>query len=100
MLESAWLFVGLVAGTVTAIGVLTTDGAVAEVSGAAGIVAWLIWTYGAFDVRVVGDATTYTFNMPAIAMFGLAMALVPAWLLLDGVIGMAERYRNPDADEL
>jgi len=100
MLQSAWLFIGFVSIAITLLGLLTTDNALAMVCGAIGLVGWGIWTYGAFDVRVVSSGVTQSFTMTPVALFGLAMLMVPAWLLIKGPIGLASRYRDARAEEL
>jgi len=110
LLESAWLFIGFVALCVTGVAVLTQtrgvalipqDDAVAIVSGTVGFVSWAIWAYGAFDVRVVGDSVTYSFTMSPVAIFGVMMALIPAYVALTGPAEIiASRYKDPDAGEI
>lgn len=109
MLESAWLFVGLAAfaWTLVTLGVaMYTDpmddmgDTVATMAGAIGTVAWGVWIFGAFDVRVVGDSVTYTFNMPAVAILGLAFALIPFYIFLTGPIQLARRATRATAEDV
>ena len=110
MLQSAWLFIGVIALLVTGVSVLTktegarlipNDDAVAIYSGIVGFVSWGIWTYGSLDVRVVGDSVTYTFNMPAVTLFGVAMATIPAFIALTGPANIVRRAMDkPTADDL
>jgi len=110
MLESAWLFIGFIALSVTAVAVLTqtqgaalipNDDGVAIVSGTVGFVSWAIWTYGTLDVEVVSDAGVEVFSMPSVTFFGIVMALIPAYVALTGPAEIiASRYKDPRAEDL
>lgn len=109
MLESAWLFIGVVALCSTAVAVSTktqaaalfpNDDGVAIMSGITGVIAWGVWTYGALDVSVAADGTIHTFSMPSVAYFGVAMALIPAYIALTGPADIINRYRNADATDV
>lgn len=99
MLESAWLFVGAVAfgwTAITVIGavVLPSEGAgdaLATVGGVVGLVLWGVWTFGALNVVVVGEAVTFRFSHPSLALVGIAMALVPGYIALTGPIELVTR---------
>lgn len=101
MLESAWLLIAAAGIAVTALALLSDDEAVAMVLGAVGVIAWLMVAYGALDVRVVGDSVTYTFQMPAVTIFAVAMALIPAFVLIAGPPNLlGSRYPNPRSEEM
>lgn len=113
MLESAWLFIGVIAflWTVATIGMalyldprdnfrMLSGESFVQLAGAVGTVAWGMWTFGALDVRVVGASVTYSFTMPAIAVLGIAFAIVPFFFFITGPIQLFSQARNPDVDEL
>jgi len=110
MLESAWLFIGLISLCVTGVAVLTqtqgaalipNDDGVAIMSGTVGFVSWAIWTYGAFNIEVVTDNGVEAFTSTPVAIFGVLMALIPAYVALTGPAEIiASRYNKPDVDEL
>lgn len=109
MLLSAWLFIGVVAVLATGLAVSTksigsrlwpnSDG-VAIMSGVVGFIAWGIWTYGTFQLEVARDATIYQFTNPALAFFGIMMALVPGYIALTGPVDIINSARNPDMEDL
>jgi hypothetical protein len=85
----------------TALALMSDDDALAMVLGAVGVVAWGMVAYGALDVRVVGDSVTYSFGMPAVTIFAVAMALVPGFVLIAGPPNLlGSRVRDPRQDEL
>lgn len=110
MLESAWLMVGFIALVATGVAVTTktqgaalfpNDDAVAIYSGLIGFVSWAIWTYGSLNVIVVGDAVTYSFSMPAVTFFGLAMSTIPGFIALTGPVSIARRAMDkPTAEDV
>jgi hypothetical protein len=110
MLESAWLFIGFIALSTTAVAVITktkgaalfpNDDAVAIYSGLVGFVSWAIWTYGTLNVEVVSNGSIQAFSMPAVTFFGLAMATIPGFIALTGPVSIARRAMdNPTADDI
>lgn len=91
MLESGWLFVGVVAILATALALFTDDDGVAILAGTAGTITWGVWTYGTLNVRVVGDSVTYTFTMPSLTLLGIMLALLPAYIALTGPVELVAR---------
>lgn len=76
------------------------DGA-AIFSGIVGFISWGMVAFGSFDVRVVGDSVTYSFNMPTVAFFAVMMALIPGYIALTGPANIiAERYKEPTPEDL
>lgn len=109
MLESAWLFVGRIAFAWT---VLTLIGAVyigdpsqpgeglATIAGVVGFVLWGVWTFGTLQIQVVDNGTEFVFTHPELTILGIAMALVPGYIALEGPIELVSRARNPRMEEL
>jgi hypothetical protein len=110
MLESAWLFIGVVSLCATGVAVLCkTEGArlvpnddsVAIASGTLGFVGWAIWTYGALNVQTPIEGTPELVTaMPSVALFGVAIALVPGYIALTGPVDIVREYRRTDPDNL
>lgn len=100
MLESAWIFIGVVAILATGAAVATTDDGVAIMAGVLGFITWGVWTYGSLDLRVVGDSVTYSFSMPSVTILGIALALIPGYIALTGPTEIINRHRQPDTEEL
>jgi len=100
MIAEAWYFVGIVAILTSGLALLTSDDGLATLTGVLGFVSWGVWTYGAFDMEIVRDATVYTFSEPAVAILGIALALVPGWIALTGPFEVIERYREPNQREV
>lgn len=100
MLESAWLFIGLVAILATALTVITSDDGTAIMAGVVGFITWGFFAFGSLDVRVVGDAVTYSFSMPAVTIFAVMMAMGPGYIALTGPIEIIARADNPTTDEI
>jgi len=102
MLQSAWLFVGVVAILATATALGTDDDGVAILAGTAGTITWGVWTYGTLNVEAVdGAGSTLTFTMPSLTLLGIALALVPAYVALTGPVELVARAnRQPDTEDL
>lgn len=100
MLQSAFLFVGVVALLMSGVAILTPDEGIAIVSGVVGFIAWGLIAYGSFDIRVVGDSTVYSFTQPSVALFGIMMALIPGYIALTGPINIIQRAKDTQLDEV
>lgn len=109
MLESAWLFVGRIAFGWTVLTLAAavyvdpiddTGDAVAMVGGVVGFVLWGVWTFGVLNVEVRDGGATTAFSHPELALVGIAMALVPAYIALTGPIDLVGRARTPDPEQL
>lgn len=100
MILSAWLFVGLVAVLVTGVAVTTSDNGIAIVSGTLGFILWGVFAFGAYDVTVVTDSAVRQQTMPFVALVGVMMAIVPAFVALTGPIEIIQRYRRGSPDDL
>jgi hypothetical protein len=101
MLESAWLFIGLIATITTGVAVGTTDDGVAIVAGIAGFMSWGFWTYGTLNVEIVTETgTVVSQSLPAVTYFGVMMALIPGFIALTGPTEIINRARKPSTEEL
>lgn len=100
MLESAWLFIGVVATVVTFGCVMTPDDGWAILLGVVGFLSWGAFAYGGFDITVVGDSVTYSFANPAVSFWGLIMSLIPGYIALTGPADIITNYSRVDADDL
>lgn len=106
MLESAWLFTGVIGILATASTIYFAaanspeDDAVVIASGAMGFITWGIWTYGTLNVEVVDGGAEFTFTMPELTLLGVALALIPGVLALTGPTEIVSRYRDGDPREL
>lgn len=85
----SWAFVGLVAlvwSVVAIVGpALLRDAEQADllgiVAGVASFLSWALWSYVAFSIRLQsGEIVSY----PAVALFGVAMAIPGAYVALTG----------------
>lgn len=102
MLESAWLFVGVLGAISSGISVMAQEDEdeLAMVFGTIGFVSWAIWSYGSLTVEVVGDGSVFEFAMPSLTFLGIAMALLPGYIALTGPIELIERHKSGDLDDL
>jgi len=100
MLFGAWLFVGVIALLATGAAVSTRDNAKAIMAGIAGALAWGYWAFGALDLRVVRDSTTYQYSQPELTILGVALALVPLFVALTGPFEVVGRVREPRDEEV
>jgi len=101
MLETTWLFVGVIAVLATIGAVLTNDDGVAIVAGILGFIAWGVWTFGSLNVEVVtqtGDIVAFS-NLAA-TMLGIALALIPGFIALTGPVEIVSRVRDTQMDEV
>lgn len=109
MLMQGWLFIGVVAIAATGVAISTqteavrvypNDDGVAIISGIIGFLAWGFWTYGALDVEVVTGGQTSEFVMPELALFGVAMAIIPGFIALTGPVNIVRRARKPTSQDV
>jgi len=109
MLLAVWLFIGVIGIGSTTIALSTqsegarlwpNDDAVAIISGVVGFISWGLWTYGTLNIEVAGDSTVYTFSTPAVTYFGIALALVPAYIALTGPVNIINRTRDTSAKDV
>jgi len=110
MLQLTFLFVGVAGILATAVALSTqtqaaalfpADDGIAIISGVVGFVAWGIFSYGALNVEVVTDSGgVVSTSMPAVTYFGVALALIPAYIALTGPVNIINRARNTEAKDL
>jgi len=111
MLESAWLFIGFVALCSTGVALSTktevaglygSDDGIAIFSGIVGFLSWGVWTYGTLNLTVITNSgDRITAPMPELAYFGVAMALIPAYIALTGPAEtISSRYRDTEANDI
>jgi len=110
MLESAWLFIGVVAMLATGVAVSTktkvagaypNDDGIAIFSGVISFISWGMVAYGALNIEVItetGEIVSY--SMSSVTYFAIALALVPAYIALTGPVDIVRRARNPDAKDV
>jgi hypothetical protein len=101
MLESAFLFVGVIAFGWTLVTMYaavmahsgdSTGDAVAMMAGIVGFVLWGVWTFSTLNVDVVTDSgTIVTVANPELTLLGIVMALVPGYIALTGPIDLIYR---------
>ena len=97
MLDLAWLFVGAIATLVSLIAVSTGDKAIGIVTGSLGTIAWLLWSFGAFQGIETAQGTV--FQMWPVAMFGLALSFIPAWVAIMGPLELINDAGERTIDE-
>lgn len=100
MLLQAWLFVGFVALAASGLALLTSDDGMAVLTGILGFVTWGVWVFGALNLDVVRDASVYTYSLPAVAIIGVAFALIPGFIALTGPIEVIGGWRDVNQREL
>lgn len=100
MILSAWLFVGTVAVLASGVALATAKNEIAIMSGIVGFITWGVWTFGALNLEIVRDATVYTFSVPEVAILGVALALIPAYIAFTGPVEMVGKARAPRQDEV
>jgi hypothetical protein len=86
MIESGWLFAGLV-GVGSVVAAITTP--IDEIlAGLVGVAAWSLFGYGATNVEAVVDGATdpVTYSEPGLAIFGGLMAAVMAAVVFRGSV--------------
>jgi len=96
MLQSAWLFTGVLGVLATVASLLVSedsDDGLAIVTGIGGVVTWGVWTYGTINVEVVAhhNSHIHTFAMPELTLLGVMMALVPGYIALTGPVELVAR---------
>lgn len=100
MLLSAWLFVGVVALAASGVALATSDDGLAVMTGILGFVTWGVWTFGALNLTVARDATVYTYSLPAVAIIGIAFALIPGFIALTGPVEVIGGWRTVNQREV
>lgn len=99
MLQSAWLFLGVLGAAALAVSYLTVDDDVGIVSGALAVVVWALFGYGALNVQMVTDSGTTAMSMPALAMLGGVLAALALLPVLRGPVGLFRQSRSNDPFE-
>jgi len=111
MLESAWLFVGVVAILATGVALSTQTQTVAQgqnadgiaiITGIAGFLTWGVWTFGTLEIEVLAqDGSTVVFTSPSLTFLGLMLMLVPGYIALTGPAEIIRRsVDNPEHREV
>lgn len=102
MLESTYLMTAAVSLIMTVLGiVIVKDWSLTTLLCTAAFVGWGIVAYGSLDVRVVGDAVTYTFSMPEVTVFAALMSLVPGYVALIGPAeAIGQRVGSPRQEDI
>lgn len=100
MLESAWLFVGVVAVLSTAGALLTSDDGMAILLGVTGFGTWGMAAYGALDVTVVSNGSRVAETMPEVTILCAGLSLIPLYIALTGPVDIVRRAQNPRAEEI
>jgi hypothetical protein len=100
MIAEAWWFIGMIATLATGLALLKNDDGLATLTGVLGFVGWGVWTYGAFSLEIARNATIYSFSEPAVALVGVALALIPGWIALTGPMEILGRYRDIGQENL
>jgi len=106
MLESAWLFSGVLAILTTGVAVSTQPQTVAQgpqsdgiaiMSGIAGFITWGVFAFGSLNVEVVAqDGSINSFALPEITILAVMFSLVPGLIALTGPADIIARSRDPD----
>lgn len=110
MLESTWLFMGATALLATGMAMATQTQAsayfdryadpIAIVAGLIGVVTWALLAYGSLNIRVVGDAVTYSFTQPSVTLWCAIMALPNLYVAVTGPMETLKRATAAEADDL
>lgn len=110
VLESTWLFIGLTALLMTAFAASTQTQAarlysqyadpIAIVAGLLGTISWAMLAWGSLDVRVAAGGVTYSFTMPAVTIWCLAMAMVPLYVAVTGPLEVFKRAENTSPEDI
>ena len=100
MLLQAWLFIGVVALVASGVALMTSDDGLAVMTGILGFVTWGVWVFGSLNLSVVRDATVYTYSLPAVAIVGIAFAIIPGFIALTGPVEVIGGWRSVSQREL
>jgi len=100
MIQSAWLFAGLVAILATTGALATTDDGMAIVLGVAGTGGWGVTGYGALDLELVSNGTEFSFTSPTIALLCFGVSLIPLYIALTGPINIVRRATTARPEDL
>ena len=110
MLQSAWLFAGVVAVLSTGVAISTQTQTVAKgpssdglaiMSGIAGFISWGITAFGSLNVEVVTqDGSVTSFALPEVTLLCVMFALIPGYIALTGPADIIARSREPQSREV
>lgn len=89
MLQLTFLFVGAVATVATALTLWTTDDQLGILTGLIGSIAWPLWSYSALNVVTVSAGSEFAYQYPALAVFGVLMAVPNLFVALTGPLRVA-----------
>jgi len=75
---------------------------VTTLAGIVGVILWLVWSYSALQIQVPSDdtSTEIVYSHPELALVGLLVAWLPAYLAFTGPFELVKRYRSGDIDEV
>lgn len=101
MLVSTYLFIGATALLSTAFAVSTQTQAaawydeyadpIAMVGGLLGFYSWAMLAYGSLNVEPVDGGVVFSFSMPAVTLWCLAMSIPPLYVALTGPFEVVKR---------
>lgn len=90
----AWIFIGAIGAGATLISVTTDNDQVAIISGLVGTLSWLLFAYFSLSITTIDQSGTFhTTRYPALAAYGVAMALPNFFVALTGPL---EILTNPE----
>lgn len=85
MNELAWILLGVIGAGATFVSVTTDNDQIAILSGLVGTLSWLLFAYGALGVTTIDQSgTLHTSRYPALAAYGVAMAIPNFFVALTG----------------
>lgn len=109
MLESAWLFLGLMAFVMTLVALFAPAWATARggdgdglaiICGVVGFVLWGVWTFGTLEIVVISQGSELVYAESELTFLGVILALVPGYVALTGPIELVGRAFDPTLDDL
>lgn len=80
----ALIFIGLVAAGATLISVTTDNDDIAIISGIIGSLSWFLFAYSSLSITTFEGGTAHTTRYPALAVWGVAMAVPDVIVALTG----------------
>ena len=94
MLEHSWIFLGGLATVTTVLTLRTDDDQTGILTGLIGTVTWALWAFSALNIVTHSGGTEFTHSYPALAAFGLLMAVPNLFVALTGPLTIAQNRQE------
>jgi hypothetical protein len=95
MMQTVFVFLGVLAAGLFAATLFTGDDTAAIVTGLLDFVVWGVWAFAAFNVEIATDSgSIVTREYPALAIIAAVFALIGLYVALTGPVALLDPARH------